>query len=86
MSGSIIRYGRGVGNTTRQINQEIDDLFTKGACYICDHAHREKDGVPINKAQSFHLSTLFKRLAIEFKLINSKHYTFDYKTKIITLK
>lgn len=74
-----IRFGRRVGNTTRQINQEIDELFTKGSALIYDHAHRFG-----NMAQESHLRVLFRRLYNEFGLQEGKDYRYDLKTKTIT--
>ncbi len=80
MSENIIRFGRRCGNTTRQINQEIDDLFTKGFAHVLDHAAREG-----NRAQDSHLSVLFRRLHVEFGLQEGKDYHYDSKTQTITV-
>lgn len=76
----IIRPGRMVGNTTRQINFEIDELLTVGETFIHDHAYH-----PTNKSQEFHLKKLFNRLSFEFKMIEKKHYTYDRTTKVLKL-
>ena len=37
LNNSIIKPGRSVGNTTRQINRAIECLFTDGAVTCLDH-------------------------------------------------
>lgn len=87
MGEEIIRPGRRVGNTTRQINREIDTLLSTGQVFIRDHAHKaDVNGHPLNSAQRFHVKMFFDRLYQEHRLTKEKDYTYDDRTFIATLK
>lgn len=83
----MIKSGRRVGNTTRQINKEIQTLLSTGETSIIDHAHKEDlHGRTLNKAQYFHLKILFDRLFREHGLRVNEDYLYNGRTKTATLK
>lgn len=82
---STIVHGRRMGNTTRQVDEWIQQLFTEGRATIIDHADS-----PHNRANDHALRVLLDRLHFEHHLTLSKgkkpsplHY--DDKTKELTL-
>lgn len=74
-----IKSGRRVGNTTRQIDQCVQELFTSGSTVVIDHAHRVG-----NKANEHQRRIFMERLAREHRLIFREHYTI--KGDIVILK
>lgn len=81
----LILSARRTGNTTRQVDAAIQELFMTGKTEIIDHAHEEFFGTQVNRAQDNLLKILFTRLQMEHNISLS---TIDYnpKTKILKLK
>ena len=77
-----IKYGRRLGNTTRQVDQWIQELFTDGSCTVIDHAHR-----PDNMANKHAERILFSRLHNEHGLTFKEPtpLQFDKETRTLTL-
>jgi hypothetical protein len=87
MNPLIIISARKVGNTTRQVDAAIQELFNTGKVKIIDHAHEEDEisGCAMNEAQNHLLSKLFGRLSTEHNF--TKHdIEYNAKTKILKLK
>ena len=81
----IIRNGRRCGNTTRQVDIWVQELFDTGEAYVVDHAHRSERGVPLNVANKYALNILFRRLYNEHAL-DKTDYTYNRTTNIVKLK
>jgi hypothetical protein len=78
---ATIKAGRKIGNTTRQIDEEVQDLFNNGAVIIFDHAQK-----PDNKAFEIHLEKLLLRLKNEHSLTIGRGLEYDQQTKILSVK
>jgi hypothetical protein len=77
---AAIKEGRQIGNTTRQIDQEVQDLFTQGAVVIHDHAQ-----APSNFAFDIHFEKLLLRLKNEHSITIGRGLEYDPQTKIISI-
>lgn len=75
--------GRRVGNTTRLIDVEIQELFQEGSTLVWDHAERI-DGK--NMAHEDHYRRLLRRLKDEHGLSLKDKLDYDKRTKILKLK
>ena len=71
---AVVRDSRRCGNTTRQIDEWIQEFFDKGQATIIDHAHKE-----INMANTIAIFTLKKRLLSEHELVDKKDYVIKGK-------
>ena len=78
-----IIYDRRCGNTTRQVDEWIQELFTKGAVSVIDHAHNDT-----NSANRHAERVLFRRLATEheLRLDHNSPLFWAEEGKILTLK
>lgn len=84
---SEILDGRRVGNTTRHIDEMVQELFTKGETYLWDHAHRvDKRGNALNFALNYARRIFFDRLRHEHSLEVNKGFYYDPKTQRVALK
>lgn len=87
--GYILKDGqvRRSGQTIRQIDAEIQELFTTGKTTVIDHAHKFKDGsdLSIDGAQQDHVHRLFIRLRNEHDMTLTLHYSYNKKTGEVTL-
>jgi DNA-binding FrmR family transcriptional regulator len=84
---TMIANKRRCGNTTRQIDAFIQDLFQTGTVTVQDHAHQENGrGVPTNRANEQLVDTMLRRLRYEHKLNVYDDLEFDRKTMTITFK
>jgi len=77
----IIRHRR-CGNTTRQIDEWVQQLFEEGEVVVIDHAH--KDGNVANKCAE---RILFQRLSCEhgLKIGRNSQLKWDEKSRTLTL-
>jgi len=72
----ILPYRR-CGNTTRQIDAEIQELFKTGKTIVRDHARINKFGEIKEGGQRLHVNMLFSRLSREHHLILKEDFTYD---------
>ncbi len=76
----IILPYRKCGNTTRQVDEWVQQLFQSGSILVVDHAHR--DG---NAANQHAERVLFRRLSSEHGLEVGVNLDWDYKSRKLTL-
>ena len=72
---TLIKPERRSGNTTRQIDNAVQELFTKGETKIIDHHGG-------NLSNDLFFNRLVNRLKSEHRV----HYEFDSQTKILYLR
>lgn len=79
---------RRIGTTIRQIDKEIQELFTTGETTVVDHAHKFKDRLDLSKdgAQIDHLHRLFARMRVEHDMQLGIEYSYDKRTGKLKLK
>ncbi len=77
---TIISPGRRCGNTTRQIDKEIQSLFQTGECCYCDHYQLGR----YKEANEHHLRRILRRLELEHHL-TTKDMIIDRGKHTITL-
>ncbi|HRP33525.1 MAG TPA: hypothetical protein PKV73_16630 [Agriterribacter sp.] len=75
-------YKRRCGNTTRQVDEWVQQLFNGEDVYVVDHAHKEG-----NIASRCAFDILVRRLSNEHGLTLDKHsrLIWDEKTRIMKL-
>lgn len=75
-----IRPERRCGNTTRLVDEWIQEYFDKGTVVIRDHAHP-------NVLANVHAWKQFRnRLASEHRIFLKQHYSLELQTGTITRK
>jgi hypothetical protein len=75
------------GNSTRQIDEMIQELFRDGQTVVRDHAHRETpNGVPSNFAREHTLKTMLRRLDREHDLEMHTHLEYDRASFVLKFK
>lgn len=80
MSESIIKAGRRKGNTTRQVDLEVQLLFDFGEVQVADHGYKHGNG-----AHDHHLHILLKRLSFEHGLSLSNGLDYIQSKKVLRL-
>lgn len=78
---NLIKEGKSVGNTTRQVNQAIEDLFEGFTLNVKDHCDNGE-----NKEANYELvNNILFRLLTEHKMSN-KNISVNYKSKYPTIE
>lgn len=75
---------RRVGNTTRIVDDLVQDFFTKGECYCYDHFHSSPEIRTHLKKRVMQL--VINRLIREHSLESEKHFFVDTKNFKVTKK
>jgi hypothetical protein len=82
----LILQKRRCGNSTRQIDQWIQDLFTNGKAVIIDHAHQENRGVAVNFANRHSRKILLERLWREHSIDPKEDLVYDPITYTLSFR
>ncbi len=83
---ALIKSERRCGNTTRQVDEWIQELFEKGSVVVVDHAHKSDRGVPLNFANEYALKILKNRMYQEHGFEWGKEYNYSQINNTLKFK
>jgi hypothetical protein len=76
-----LQEGRRVGNSTRIIDELVQQFFNNGFCIVTDHYYNPDNDRPTRN----NLRTLINRLLNEHE-VSRDFFTYDSQTRKLTLK